>query len=94
MMTDFEIRFDPTRQGADLRPPGAKELVASLTEFAHYDSEQLTTEEAGDAANYIRALEGRVQALQYQLWRTIEGHKRTDQPLGAFQQFDRDIFDF
>jgi|SRR5271167_3959106 len=90
MMTDFEIRFDPARQGADMRPPGAKELVEALADFANDQCEDFTTRDAGDAHNYICALESRVQQLQYQLWLTIEQQKSNMKLLDAFQQLDRD----
>ena len=79
MMHDFEIRFDPTQRGMDMRPPGAKELVTALADFANNDSEQFTTEDAGDAHNYICALEARVTALYYQVLRNQFALKRAEQ---------------
>jgi len=86
MMTDFEIRFDPSCQGWDMRPPGAAELLAALADAAlgrvatpdNLDAKprqsniMLDPEDAADAHNYICALENQCLRLHRENFRLAQ----------------------
>lgn len=67
MMTDFEIRFTPREKNMDARPPGARELINALGDFAEGKGPILKAEYAADAHNYICALESKVAGLYHEL---------------------------
>jgi len=66
MMTDFEIRFTPREKNMDQRPPGARELINALGDYAE-GTKSLTKQDAADAHNYICALESKVCGLHHEL---------------------------
>ncbi len=96
MMTDFEIRFTPREKNMDQRPPGARELIHALADYADGTSEKLTPRDAANAHNYICALESKVSGLYHELEamkqqrddrlnHLLEGHKPFLTPLGTNQ---------
>jgi hypothetical protein len=66
MMTDFEIRFTPREKNMDQRPPGARELINALGDYAE-GTKTLSKQDAADAHNYICALESKVCGLHHEL---------------------------
>jgi|HubBroStandDraft_1064217.scaffolds.fasta_scaffold80799_6 hypothetical protein len=66
MMTDFEIRFTPREKNMDQRPPGARELINALGDYAE-GTKPLSKQDVADAHNYICALESKVCGLYHEL---------------------------
>lgn len=96
-MTHFEIFIDYTHGGMDRRPHGASELLDHLADVASGKTNEVTMRpvplhprDAGDAHNYICALESRVVALSLQFKRLQDQTQFNNKMLEAYQKLTVD----